>query len=77
MKKLEWDVMRISCKKLAVSTRHQGGCLVTMRSGDSGLMIEEQAPFGVIGAITPSTNPTETIINNTISMIGGGNAVVF
>ena len=40
-------------------------------------MIEECAPFGVIGAVTPSTNPTETIINNTISMIAGGNAVVF
>lgn len=46
-------------------------------SGDAGLMLEERGPFGVIGAITPSTNPTETIINNTISMIAGGNAVVF
>ncbi|MFV0440368.1 MAG: aldehyde dehydrogenase family protein [Lachnospirales bacterium] len=46
-------------------------------SGDYGLMIEEYAPFGVIGSITPSTNPTETIINNTISMIAGGNAIVF
>ena len=46
-------------------------------SGDGGLMIEEYAPFGVIGAITPSTNPTETVIHNTISMIAGGNSVVF
>lgn len=46
-------------------------------SGDHGLMITERAPFGVIGAITPSTNPTETILNNGISMIAGGNAVVF
>ncbi len=46
-------------------------------SGDAGLMLEERGPFGVIGAITPSTNPTETIINNTIGMIAGGNAVVF
>ncbi|WP_333653042.1 aldehyde dehydrogenase family protein [Lacrimispora sp.] len=53
-------------------------CLTTDAiSGDEGLMIEEFAPFGVIGAITPSTNPTETIINNTISMIAGGNSVVF
>ncbi len=53
-------------------------CLTTDAiSGDEGLMIEEYAPFGVIGAITPSTNPTETIINNTISMIAGGNSVVF
>lgn len=66
-------------KNLAVIDKTPGiECLTTEAiSGDSGLMIEELAPFGVIGAITPSTNPTETIINNTISMIGGGNAVVF
>jgi acyl-CoA reductase-like NAD-dependent aldehyde dehydrogenase len=46
-------------------------------SGDHGLMLTERAPFGVIGAITPSTNPTETIINNAIGMVAGGNAVVF
>ncbi|MFZ5469448.1 MAG: aldehyde dehydrogenase family protein [Myxococcota bacterium] len=46
-------------------------------SGDHGLTITERAPFGVIGAITPSTNPTETIINNGIGMVAGGNAVVF
>jgi hypothetical protein len=31
----------------------------------------------LIGAITPVTTPTETIINNVISMIAGGNGVVF
>lgn len=46
-------------------------------SGDDGLTVTEQAPFGVIGAITPVTNPTETIINNTISMVSAGNSVVF
>lgn len=46
-------------------------------SGDFGLMLLERAPFGVIGAITPSTNPTETIINNALGMVAGGNAVVF
>jgi acyl-CoA reductase-like NAD-dependent aldehyde dehydrogenase len=46
-------------------------------SGDYGLMVLERAPFGVIGAITPSTNATETIINNGIAMVAGGNAVVF
>lgn len=66
-------------KNLVVIDKTPGvECLVTDAiSGDAGLMLEEQAPFGVIGAITPSTNPTETIINNTISMIAGGNAVVF
>lgn len=53
-------------------------CLKTEAvSGDSGLMLEEPAPFGVIGAITPVTNPTETIINNTIGMLSAGNSVVF
>lgn len=47
------------------------------KSGDDGLMLTEMAPFGVIGAITPSTNPTATVINNGIGMIAGGNAVVF
>ena len=46
-------------------------------SGDHGMTIIERAPFGVIGAITPTTNPTETIVNNGIGMVAGGNAVVF
>jgi aldehyde dehydrogenase len=46
-------------------------------SGDAGMMLTEWAPFGVVGAITPVTNPTSTIINNTISIVSAGNAVVF
>ncbi|MBS3990910.1 MAG: aldehyde dehydrogenase EutE [Erysipelothrix sp.] len=46
-------------------------------SGDYGLTIEERAPFGVIGVVTPVTNPVETIINNSISMLAAGNAVVY
>lgn len=46
-------------------------------TGDHGLCLEEPAPFGVIGAITPTTNPTSTIICNTIGMIAAGNSVVF
>src|SRR5262249_6440642 len=46
-------------------------------SGDNGLSIVERAPFGVIGSITPTTIPTETIINNGIGMVAGGNSVVF
>ena len=46
-------------------------------SGDTGLVIEEMAPFGVIGATTPSTNPSETVICNTMNMIASGNTVVF
>ncbi len=46
-------------------------------TGDDGLTLVERAPYGVIGSITPCTNPTETIINNGIGMVAGGNAVVF
>lgn len=46
-------------------------------SGDFGLTLVERAPFGVIGSITPSTNPSSSVINNSISMIAAGNAVVF
>ncbi len=46
-------------------------------SGDDGLTLEERAPYGVIGSITPCTNPSETIICNGIGMIAGGNSVVF
>ena len=46
-------------------------------TGDSGMMVTEFAPYGVIGSITPTTNPTSTIINNSIAMISAGNAVTF
>ncbi|MFA6409048.1 MAG: aldehyde dehydrogenase family protein [Gammaproteobacteria bacterium] len=46
-------------------------------TGDNGLTLLELAPYGVIGAITPCTNPSETIICNTIGMIAGGNTVAF
>jgi len=46
-------------------------------SGDQGMMVTEWAPYGVIGAITPTTNPTATIINNAISILSAGNSVVF
>jgi propionaldehyde dehydrogenase len=44
---------------------------------DHGLTLIERAPYGVIGSIIPSTNPTATVINNAISMIAAGNSVVF
>ncbi|MBP3435832.1 MAG: aldehyde dehydrogenase EutE [Clostridia bacterium] len=47
------------------------------KTGDNGLTLIEMAPFGVVGAITPSTNPSETVICNSIGMIAAGNGVVF
>ena len=46
-------------------------------SGDHGLTLLERAPFGVIGSITPVTNPGATIIGNSIAIISAGNGVVF
>lgn len=66
-------------KNLLVANRTPGIEDLSTRceTGDHGMMLIEQAPFGVIGSITPSTNPTSTIINNSISMIAAGNSVVF
>lgn len=46
-------------------------------TGDHGLMLTERAPYGVILAVTPTTNPTETILCNAIGMVAAGNSVVF
>ena len=47
------------------------------KSGDCGLTLVEYGPYGVIGAITPTTNATGTLVHNTISMLAGGNTVVY
>lgn len=49
----------------------------TAWSGDRGLTLIEMGPFGVIGAITPCTNPSETVLCNSMGMIAAGNTVVF
>ncbi len=46
-------------------------------SGDAGMTLIENAAWGVIASVTPSTNPAATVINNSISMISAGNSVVF
>jgi len=46
-------------------------------SGDFGLTIIDFAPWGVIGAVTPSTHSVPTLTGNAINMIASGNAVVF
>lgn len=46
-------------------------------TGDNGMTLYEFCPYGVVGAIAPSTNPTETLINNAIGMIVAGNAIYF
>ncbi len=46
-------------------------------SGDHGITLEEQTPFGVIVAITPVTHSVPTLSGNIVSMVAAGNAVVF
>ena len=46
-------------------------------TGDYGMVVTEYAPYGVVGAITPMTNPTSTIINNSIAILSAGNSCVF
>jgi acyl-CoA reductase-like NAD-dependent aldehyde dehydrogenase len=66
-------------KNLLVANKTPGMEILTPRTftGDRGLTIDERAPYGVICSITPCTNATETILNNGIGMIAGGNSVVF
>ena len=66
-------------KNLLVANRTPGPEILQAEavSGDNGLTLTERAPYGVIAAITPSTNPTSTIFNNAISILSAGNAVVF
>ncbi|MSU69308.1 MAG: aldehyde dehydrogenase EutE [Opitutaceae bacterium] len=46
-------------------------------SGDFGLTVIDFAPWGVIGAVTPSTHSVPTLTGNAINMIAAGNSVVF
>lgn len=45
--------------------------------GDQGVTMEFYSPFGVIGALTPVTNPSATIAGNGVSNLAAGNGVVF
>ncbi|VBB09574.1 aldehyde/histidinol dehydrogenase [Lucifera butyrica] len=48
-----------------------------MYASDKGLTVEYYAPFGVVGAVTPVTNPAATVTGNGIANVAAGNAVVF
>lgn len=78
----ETGMGRISCKinknrLVAEKTPGTEDLVTAAATGDKGITLDEFAPYGVIGAIIPSTNPTETVINNAIGMFAAGNAVVF
>jgi len=45
-------------------------------SGSNGICLEEFAPFGIIGIITPVTHSVPTLTANVINMVAAGNAIV-
>ena len=45
-------------------------------SGENGVTLQEYAPFGVIGVITPVTHSLPTLACNAINMLAAGNAIV-
>ncbi len=45
-------------------------------SGDHGITLEEHAPWGVIGVITPVTHSLPTLAVNAVNMIAAGNSLV-
>ena len=47
------------------------------RSGDHGITLEEYTPFGVVGAVTPSTHSIPTLSGNIVNICAAGNAAVF
>ncbi|MBI3852927.1 MAG: aldehyde dehydrogenase EutE [Verrucomicrobia bacterium] len=47
------------------------------RSGDHGITLEEYTPFGVVGAVTPSTHSIPTLSGNIVNIVAAGNAAVF
>jgi aldehyde dehydrogenase len=46
-------------------------------SGDHGITLEEYTPFGVVGAVTPSTHSIPTLSGNIVNIVAAGNSVVF
>jgi propionaldehyde dehydrogenase len=66
--------------------KNTGACMLSqgtealpknMYAGDDGLTVEYYAPFGVVGCVTPVTNPAATILGNGIANIAAGNACIF
>jgi aldehyde dehydrogenase len=45
-------------------------------SGENGIALQEYAPFGVIGVVTPVTHSLPTLACNAINMLAAGNSLV-
>lgn len=66
------DKLLLVSKMPGVEFLHPDG-----HSGDHGVTLDECTPFGVIGAVTPSTHSIPTLSGNVVSMAAAGNTVVF
>ena len=49
----------------------------TALAGDHGYTLEDSLPWGVVASVTPVNSPSAFIVNHGITMLAGGNAVVF
>ena len=72
-----WQDKMLKHRLVALKTPGVEDLEAVSYTDDHGLTLVERAPYGVIGAIIPVTNPSSTVINNSIGMIAAGNAVVF
>ena len=82
--KMEYDETRIGhpphkSEKLVIAARIAQGVEALRTecfSGDHGITLEEHAPWGVIGVITPVTHSLPTLAVNAVNMIATGNSLV-
>jgi len=81
---LEYEETRIGhkphkpLKMLAVANNPMGVGFIPTEcfSGDHGITLEEHAPWGVLGVVTPVTHSLPTLAHNAINMIAAGNSLV-
>ncbi len=71
--RLDHKIEKLKIIKLVPGTEYMKS---NVYSGDHGLTVEEYAPFGVIGAITPVTHSLPTLAGNIVNMVAGGNTMV-
>ena len=81
---MEYDETKIGhqphkAEKLVIAARIAtgvSGLKTRCFSGDHGITLEEAAPWGVIGVVTPVTHSLPTLVVNSVNMIAAGNALV-
>ena len=69
--KLDKNISTVSTLAGTEALKHD-----VMASND-GLTVEYYAPWGVVGAVTPSTNPSITVFGNGVCGMIAGNSMVF